>query len=92
MKYIITESQNIRLRRRIQQIDKLIDLVLESMYPCDYSDEHAFYIAFIFEFTTTCYDVDLGLGDFSEEELLSYIREHKRFDIERYYINAQEDC
>jgi hypothetical protein len=90
MKYIITEEQSIKLRRRIQYINNFLDVTLDNMNPCDYSNDSHFYVGVIYEL-----EVHLDLftfNDLSSEEIINYIKKNKKDYISQYYINSQEDC
>jgi hypothetical protein len=90
MKIILTEEQSIKLRRRLQHIDNLLNVTLDYMYPCDYSNDAHFYVDVIYEL-----EVNLDLLEFEgveSEEIIDYIKKHKKDYISQYYINSQEDC
>jgi hypothetical protein len=90
MKIVITEDQSIKLRRRLQHIDNLLNVTLDNMYPCDYSNDAHFYVGVIYEL-----EVNLDLLEFEgveSEEIIDYIKKHKKDYISQYYINSQEDC
>ena len=90
MKYIITEEQSIKLRRRIQYINNFLDVILDNMNPCDFSNDAHFYVGVIYEL-----EVNLDLFTFkglSSGEIFDYIKKHKKDYISQYYINSQEDC
>jgi hypothetical protein len=90
MKIILTEEQSLKLRRRLQHIDNLLNVTLDNMYPCDYSNDAHFYVGVIYEL-----EVNLDLLEFEgvvSEEIIDYIKKHKKDYISQYYINSQEDC
>jgi hypothetical protein len=90
MKYIITEEQSIKLRRRLQHINNLLNVTLDNMNPCDFSNDAHFYVGVIYEL-----EVNLDLLKFEgveSEEIINYIKKHKKDYISQYYINSQEDC
>ena len=90
MKYIITEQQNTSLRRRFFYIKKLLDVVLDNMYPCDYSNESHFYIGVIYELETF---LDLeGIKGVQPEDVIDFVKQTLKDYIIQYYINSQEDC
>jgi hypothetical protein len=91
MKIIITEKQNFELRRRIYQIDKLLDVLLDNMHPCDYSYESQFYAAVILEFETL-FDLTTGIERVNPDEVIDYVKKTKKEYIRQYFINSQEDC
>ena len=90
MKYIITEEQNISLRRRLYYIKELLNVVLGNMHPCVYSNESHFYFGVIYELETF---LDLeGIKGIQPDEIIDYVKKHMKDDIFRYYIDSQEDC
>jgi hypothetical protein len=96
MKIIITEEQNTSLRRRVSYIKKLLDVVLDSMYPCDYSNESHFYIGVIYDLETfgfleTFLDSE-GFKGVQPEEFIDFVKQTQKDYIIQYYINSQEDC
>jgi hypothetical protein len=95
MKYIITERQNTSLRRRFSYIKKLLDVVLDNMYPCDYSNESHFYIGVIYELIRSLIlsNGDLeGIKRVQPEEVIDFVKQNLKDYIIQYYINSQEDC
>ena len=90
MKYIITEHQNVSLKRRVYYIKELLNVVLDSMFPCDYSNESYFYIGVIYELETF---LDLeGIKGVQPEEVIDFVKQNLKDYIIQYYINSQEDC
>jgi hypothetical protein len=90
MKYIITEEQNISLRRRLYYIKELLNVVLGNMYPCDYSNESHFYIGVIYELETF---LNLeGIKGVQPEVVIDFVKQTLKDYIIQYYINSQEDC
>ena len=90
MKYIITEHQNVALKRRGYYVKELLNVVLDSMFPCDYSNESYFYIGVIYELETF---LDLeGIKGFQPEEVIDFVKQTLKDYIIQYYINSQEDC
>jgi len=90
MKYIITEHQNTYLKRRLYYIKELLDVVLDNMSPCDYSNESYFYIGVIYELETF---LDLeGIKGIQPEEVIDFVKQTLKDYIIQYYINSQEDC
>ena len=90
MKYIITEHQNVSLKRRVYYIKELLNVVLDSMFPCDYSNESYFYIGVIYELETF---LDLeGIKGVQPEKVIDFVKQTLKDYIIQYYINSQEDC
>ena len=90
MKYIITEHQNVALKRRGYYVKELLNVVLDSMFPCDYSNESYFYIGVIYELETF---LDLeSIKGVQPEEVIDFVKQTLKDYIIQYYINSQEDC
>ena len=90
MKYIITEHQNVSLKRRAYYIKELLNVVLDSMFPCDYSNESHFYVGVIYELETF---LDLeSIKGVQPEEVIDFVKQTLKDYIIQYYINSQEDC
>ena len=90
MKYIITEHQNVSLKRRGYYIKELLNVVLDSMFPCDYSNESHFYVGVIYELETF---LDLeSIKGVQPEEVIDFVKQTLKDYIIQYYINSQEDC
>ena len=90
MKYIITEHQNVSLKRRVYYIKELLNVVLDSMFPCDYSNESHFYVGVIYELETF---LDLeSIKGVQPEEVIDFVKQTLKDYIIQYYINSQEDC
>ena len=90
MKYIITEHQNVSLKRRVYYIKELLNVVLDSMFPCDYSNESYFYVGVIYELETF---LDLeSIKGVQPEEVIDFVKQTLKDYIIQYYINSQEDC
>jgi hypothetical protein len=90
MKYIITEEQNISLRRRLSQIKNLLDVTLKHSHPCDFTSESHFVNGVIYDLDT--FLIMFNIADLNPDEIIDYVKEHMRDDIIRYYIDSQEDC
>jgi hypothetical protein len=87
---VISEDFSISLRRRIHIIKKLLDVLLENSYPCDFENINHFIEGIL-------YDIDVFLLTFdveglSSDEVKDFIMEYLKDNIEQYYINASEDC
>ena len=87
---VISEDFSISLRRRIDIIKKLLDVLLENSYPCDFENINHFIEGIL-------YDLDVFLLTFdveglSSDEIKDFIMKYLKDKIEQYYINASEDC
>jgi Holliday junction resolvasome RuvABC endonuclease subunit len=90
MKYIITEEQNISLRRRLLQIKNLLDVTLERSHPCDFTSESHFFNGVVDNLYT--FLIMFNIADLKPIEIIDYVKEYMKDDIIRYYIDSQEDC
>jgi len=87
MKIIITEQQNLFLRRRLEQIDEFVKLALKRVAPDgydyhDYVEEIAWQVA-------DEYDGKLGQGEL--ELILDYVRENYWKLIEDMYLRFERE-
>jgi hypothetical protein len=90
MKYIITEHQNVALKRRGYYVKELLNVVLDSMFPCDYSNESYFYVGVIYELET--FLALESIKGVQPEEVIDFVKQTLKDYIIQYYINSQEDC
>jgi hypothetical protein len=87
---VISEDFSISLRRRIYIIEKLLDVLLENSYPCDFENINHFIEGILYDLDVFLLTFDLeGL---SSHEIKDFIMEYSKDKIEQYYINASEDC
>ena len=93
IKRVLKEETNISLftRRRIHQIDKLVDVMLNDMYVDDYDNEEHFFEGLIFELGWLVRNKDFGLHDVDWGDIYDYINEHRRDDINEYYREHQKE-
>ena len=77
-------SSSIRFRRRLDVAERLLDSLLDSMYPCDYEDEKTFLDGVIYELGWLVRDDDYGLGEYWDE-VWDYIGRVKADEIYEYY-------
>ena len=87
MKIIITEQQNLFLRRRLEEIDEFVKLALKRVPPDgydyhDYVEEIAWQVA-------DEYDRKLGQGEL--ELILDYVRENYWKLIEDMYLRFERE-
>ena len=90
MKIIITEQQNISLRRRLSQIKNLLDVTLKHSHPCDFTSESHFFNGVIDDLGT--FLIMFNIADLKPDEIIDYVKEYMKDDIIRYYIDSQEFC
>jgi len=90
MRYIITEEQNLSLRRRLHFIDKFLDTVLDATSPCDYSNDSHFYLGVMEDLKIAL--ILFNFNNLNGDDIIDYIKQYKEEYIKQYYINSQEDC
>jgi hypothetical protein len=83
MKIIITESQNLFLRRRLNQIDELVSIAMKQVNPEDYNYHD--YVEEIAWQVADSYRSEFGEGNL--EETLDFVREKYWKIIEDYYLS-----
>ena len=86
MKYIITESQSLFLKRRINQIDELVSIAMQEVDPIDYNyrdyaEEIAWQVADSYE---------QKLGEDELAEVLDFVKDYYGKQIKNYYIKRNE--
>jgi Holliday junction resolvasome RuvABC endonuclease subunit len=90
MKIIITEQQNISLRRRLLQIKNLLDITLKNSHPCDFTSESHFFNGVVDDLNAIL--IMVNIATLKPDEIIDYVKEYMKDDIIRYYIDSQEDC
>jgi len=83
MKYIITESQSLFLKRRLNQIDELVSIAMKQVRPEDYNYHD--YVEEIAWQVADSYRSEFGEGNL--EEILDFVREKYWKIIEDYYLS-----
>jgi len=93
IKRVLKEETNISLftRRRIHQIDKLVDVILNDMYVDDYDNKEHFFEGLIFELGWLVRNKDFGLHNVDWGDIYNYINEYRRDDINEYYREHQKE-
>ena len=86
MKYIITESQSLFLKRRINQMDKLVSVAMQQVDPIDYNyrdyaEEIAWQVA-------DSYEPKLGKDELAE--VLDFVKDYYGKQIKNYHIKRNE--
>ena len=79
-----TNPKNIHIRRRVETLRKLLDVALKNSYPCDFENLEGYVIGLLSDLRTY-----LTLYEF---EILEFIGNHLKNEIEMYYYNSIEDC
>jgi hypothetical protein len=85
-----TNSKNIHIRRRVETLHKLLDVALKNSYPCDFENLDGYVVGLLSDLRTylILYKFD-GMNDI---EILEFIGNHLKNEIEMYYYNSIEDC
>ncbi len=91
MKIIISEDQSIRLRRRTQSLEKLLQHVISQNNPCNYYNSGHFYEKIMKDLSEIVRAHNEGTI-LSTLEILTYMRQHRKDYIEKYFDDNQEDC
>ena len=85
MKYIITESQSLFLKRRLHKIDELVSVAMKQVSPEDYNYHD--YVEEIAWQVADSYRSEFGEGNL--EEMLDFVRENYWKIIEDYYLSKK---
>ena len=72
-------------KRRLHQLDKLIDNLLPNVYPCDYNDEDDFFTGFYEELYWLVKNEEYELDTVDLGDIIDYIYQHKQEEIREYY-------
>ena len=72
-------------KRRVHNLDKLIDNLLPSMYPCDYESEDDFFTGVYEELYFLVKDEDYELDTVDKGDIIDYVYVHKQEEIREYY-------
>jgi len=80
----------VALKRRGYYVKELLNVVLDSMFPCDYSNESYFYVGVIYELET--FLALESIKGVQPEEVIDFVKQTLKDYIIQYYINSQEDC
>jgi hypothetical protein len=75
----------VELKRRLHLIDRLINLMLPNMYPCDYDNEETFVRGVIDEIYWLWHDEDYGVHDLNFGDVSDFILDYKREELSEYY-------
>ena len=80
----------IKLKRRVSKIRHFVEVILFNSHPCGFNNKESFVEEILSDVET--YLITFKLEGMTDEELMSFIKSHLISDIERYYIDSQEDC
>ena len=83
----INESSYIRpeIRRRVRNLDRLVNAILPNLYTCDYSDGETFIQGVVDEIRWLSFEDDYGLQDLKFEELSDFVFNYMGDELIEYY-------
>jgi hypothetical protein len=79
------------VRRRVNKIDKLVDVMLNDMYVEDYESEEQFFQGVTEELYFLVKNEDFGVHDVEWIDIYDYIDQYRRNDINEYYREHSKD-
>lgn len=79
------------VRRRVNKIDKLVDVMLNDMYVEDYESEEQFFQGVMEELYFLVKNEDFGVHDVEWIDIYDYIDQYRRNDINEYYREHLKD-
>ena len=97
MKYIINEKQNEDIKRKLPLIrrkwliEKILNVIMDNMYVCDYDDEEWFIQAVVYE-VFEYKNQEPQLVNISMPDLSEFIEEIFSGDIKEYYNEHRSMC
>lgn len=97
MKYIINEKQNEDIKRKLPLIrrkwliEKILNVVMDNMYVCDYDDEEWFIQSVVYE-VFEYKNQEPQLVNISMPDLSEFIEEIFSGDIKEYYNEHRSMC
>lgn len=81
------------LKRRAKELDMLIDVVVQNMYPCDYRTSGEFINGLIDEVVWELRDEHHGeVSKLDRVEVPHYIFTHKKNELEDFFLESKENC
>lgn len=90
---IIRESDTpIQIRRRLGTINRLIDVVVDDMYVCEYNDENHFVEGVVFELGWLVRNDEFGLNELDWMDIYEYLEKHRTDDIKEYFNERRGGC
>ena len=91
VKIILQEAPSLQFRRRLEDLDKLLKITMESSYLCDFESEEHFLNAIYEEFEYS-YDRFFKRGGIDRDIVLNYLRNEKKDFIYNYYQLRKPEC
>jgi hypothetical protein len=76
------------VRRRLNEIKKLLDVVLNNSYPCDFDNSNDFINGVIYDVRESLEEI----SGMSSGEIASLIYEYFTNEIEEYYNERTQNC
>ena len=95
IKRILREESdiNLKLKRRSRELDKLVQVILELIYPCDFSDWEHFMLGLLYEVRYYIMDGNNDiLDEFNVNDIMEYISENYKDEIKEFYEEHTENC
>lgn len=91
IKIILQEAPSLQFRRRLEDLDKLLKITMESSYLCDFESEEHFLNAIYEEFEYS-YDRFFERTVIDRDIALNYLRNEKKDFIYNYYQLRKPEC
>jgi hypothetical protein len=80
----------IKLKRRISAIRRFVEVTLLNSHPCRFNNKESFVEEILSDLESNL--IIFKLEGMTDEELMSFVKNHLISEIERFYIDSQEDC
>lgn len=81
-----------QIRRRLDTINRLIDVVVNDMYVCEYDDENHFIEGVVFETFDLFRNNEFGLNELDWMDVYEYLKTYRTDDIKEYFNERKEGC
>jgi hypothetical protein len=87
-------NMDLKLRRRINKIEKILDVILDGLHVCDYSSNDEFFSAVEYAFHEfwSFYKGDGNIQDIEWEHVEELISDYLNEQIRSYYDERYENC
>jgi hypothetical protein len=86
------EVVSTQIRRRMGKINRLIDVVVDNMYVCDYDDEEHFIEGVVSELGWLVKNDEFGLNELDWMDVYEYLETYRTDDIKEYFNERKEGC
>ena len=87
---VINEDVPFNVRRRKHYIERLLNIVLNNSYPCDFVDVNHFTEGILYDINE--YLMSDEIEGMSSNEIKDFITDHLIDEIEEYYKLYSEEC